>query len=275
MGAMLVSALSFVTAAQAADMPVKAPAIAPVYDWNGFYAGVNIGGGWGHSSADYASNDVSSILLFSPGVGGLPPSASIKSAGVLGGFTLGYNWQVNPTWLVGLETDFDFANVTGSDSGPAQVTGGHPVTATLNEQLDFLGTVRGRLGYLPTPNLLLFATGGFAYGRINHSGSYQMTAGGGIGSANSPSFVCFAGVDCFNGSDRSWAGGWTVGGGFEYAFAPRWTLKAEYLHVTLDAKSLTETAAGPFPGFTGNSTFNANYSRSNFDFVRVGLNLQF
>ncbi len=67
--------------------------------------------------------------------------------------------------------------------------------------------------------------------------------------------------------------GWTLGGGLEYALWQKWTVKAEYLYVSLNGNSVTETALSS-GGFLP-ASFNANFSRTNFNIVRVGLNYQF
>lgn len=172
-----VAVIGFGSVASAADMPVKAPAykapaaVAP--SWTGFYVGVNIGGGWGSRSVDYSPNDVVSIFLFDPAGGtGAPPSASFTSSGVIGGLQLGYNWQFNHNWLVGIETDFDWSGIKGSGSSSGLVNGLSPFTASVEERVKWFGTVRARLGYLPMDSLLAYITGGFAYGRVDQSGKY-------------------------------------------------------------------------------------------------------
>ena len=91
-------------------LPMKAP-VASTVNWTGFYLGANVGGGWGSRSVDYAANDPATVLLFAPapGLGGAPPSTSFKSSGAIGGLQIGYNWQFNRNWLVGVETDFDWS----------------------------------------------------------------------------------------------------------------------------------------------------------------------
>jgi opacity protein-like surface antigen len=103
--------LASLNAARAADMPVKAPPGSPeeVYRWTAFYIGGNVGGGW---SADptvtFAPNDLFSTLLLAGG------PISFSTAGPIGGFQAGYNWQLNQAWLLGVESDFDFSSITGN-----------------------------------------------------------------------------------------------------------------------------------------------------------------
>ena len=276
-----VSAVAFTQIASAADMPVNAPvykapaAVAP--SWTGFYVGANIGGGWGSRNVDYVPNDPAAVVLFGPGFNGAPPSASFTSSGVLGGLQLGYNWQFNRNWLIGLETDFDWSGIKGSGlSGGVVSLGPSPFTATADEHIKWFGTVRARLGYLPADNVLAYITGGFAYGRVEHTGMYVVNVGNGFSDNNSGfRFACHPNENatCFAGSASSVATGWTAGGGLEYAFWKNLTLKAEYLYVSLDSKSVTETATN-FAGLKP-SSFNANFNRTNFNVARLGMNYRF
>jgi outer membrane immunogenic protein len=258
----------------AADMALKAPPPPPppVYSWTGFYIGANVGGGWGSNrSVDYSSNVPHDSLFMTAGE--TPVSTSFKDSGALGGLQLGFNWQFNRIWLVGLETDFDWSGLKGSGSGTGTVPfTAIPVVATVDEQIEWFGTVRSRLGYLPMNNFLTYITGGFAYGRVDHTGSYVNNGitgfgGGGVGFG----FFCNPGT-CFTGSSSGVATGWTAGAGFEYAVSTSVTLKAEYLYVSLSSKSITETATTSGGGGLMLSSFNANYSNTNFNVARVGFN---
>jgi outer membrane immunogenic protein len=266
------------SSAQAADMPVKAP-LPPASNWTGFYFGANVGGGWGKQSVNYTPNDPNSAELFTAANGGGPPSTSFSSSGALGGLQAGYNWQADRNWLVGVETDFDWSGMKGSGLSSYLVFPTSlmlPAVSPIDEQTLWFGTVRGRFGYLPTQNLLGYFTGGFAYGRIQHTGSYINTSATpfGVGAGAQ----CNSNVPCFAGSSSSTAVGWTVGGGLEYALSQRVSIKAEYLYVNLGATSLTETALGlPFGIAPGSplSSLNANFDRTNFNVVRVGSNFRF
>lgn len=265
--------------ASAADLPVKAPAapIAVPNNWSGFYVGAHIGGGWGNRDVNFSPIDplITSFFALQDGA---PAPISFRTSGVIGGLQLGYNWQFNRNWLAGLETDFSWSGMDGSGSNSHIVNGGPggliPFTQTVSESIKWFGTVRARLGYLPTDNLLAYVTGGFAYGRVEHTGTYTDT-GNSYGIANGTfSFLCTSGVACFAGSSSKVATGWTVGGGVEYAIWQHWTLKAEYLYVSLEGKSITETALAFTPGETP-SSFTAHFNRTNFNVARVGVNYRF
>jgi outer membrane immunogenic protein len=273
-------ALSVGGSALAADMPVKAKAPPPPvnYSWTGFYFGGNVGGGWGTRHVDYVLNDpVSRAVLENA------PPPSFHTSGVIGGFQLGYNWQFDRNWLVGLETDFDWSRMKGSGSSAwlfaVNDTTNVPFTAIADEHIKWFGTVRARLGYPPTDYLLVYATGGFAYGKVEHSpGSVVNTSptvsfaigGGGFHMSCQPSSACYAGPSL---SDV--AKGWTVGGGLEYAIWSRWTLKAEYLYISLPGNSTTETAV-LFDAINFRPTsLNVAFSRTIFNVARVGMNYRF
>jgi outer membrane immunogenic protein len=262
-------------ASTAADIAFKTPP-ASAYNWTGFYIGGNVGGGWGSRDVDFTANDpATATQLFSPGVlNGQPPHSSFKTTGALGGLQLGYNWQFNRNWLAGLETDFNWSDIKGSGTTSVMLAG-FPNTVSFDERIKWFGTVRARLGYLPTSSLLTYVTGGFAYGRVERSGNYTMSAGGALGlGAGGFTASCAASANCFAGSSSSIATGWTAGAGLEYAVWKNVTLKAEYLYVSLASNSVTETALIFTPG-TSPASFNANFSRTSFNVARIGLNFRY
>jgi len=183
--------LGVVQAASAADMPtkapmVKAPIVAPI-NWTGFYIGINAGGGWG------SSNQTNSV--------GITSGAYNQSGGLVGG-TLGANWQTS-NFVVGLEGDFDWANIDGSATVGVCV-------ASCYTNLRWFSTIRPRLG-IAWGEWLAFITGGGAFGSVN--------AG-----------CCALAGPASTTSTRS---GWTIGGGVEMMFAPKWSAKVEYLYAKL------------------------------------------
>ena len=270
--ALVATSVVFVAPAFAADIAVKAPPPAPLSSWSGFYFGGNLGAGWGGRNFGYAANDPGSAALFSPILGGQPPSGSVHASGALGGFQIGRNWQFARQWVAGFEADFDLAGLRGTASGLAQFGVGVPVIAIVTDRLQSFGTVRARFGFLPGENLLVYGIGGLAYAKARDGGTYLMTAGAPSGFTGPPSFLCVAGATCFTGSNNSWIAGWTAGAGLEYAFASRWSIKTEYLFASLRSKSLTETATQPFPPQTALATFNVNSGHQIVDIIRVGIN---
>ena len=267
------------TPAFAADIAVKAPPPppAPVYSWTGWYFGGNAGAGWANRNVSYTANDLVALTSIGQGLAP-PPSASFYTSGGVVGLQLGYDYQISPIWVVGLEADFDWSGMKGSGSSLGVHAVTVPFSVPVNENIDWFGTVRGRVGYLPTPNVLAYVTGGFAYGRVKHSGSWANNSSSFFiinADGVSTSVFCAPGTTCWAGSSNSVATGWTLGGGLEYALWQQWTVRAEYLFVSLDSKTRTEAAQATLAGFPTPSTFNANFGRTSFNVVRFGVNYQF
>jgi outer membrane immunogenic protein len=192
---LVASALMTIHPAPAADMAVKAPPAAPAiaspFSWTGPYVGIVGGYGWGHSDQwNSCGTDCE---------GG---DGSFKMTGGLVGGTVGQNWQWG-AWVVGIESDASWADISGSSNacGPN----------ACGTKLDFLGTLRGRVGVPMGPNggWLPYVTGGYAYGQVKAWNSF------------------------FPGNSSDYRSGWTVGGGIEAFLAPNWTFKVEYLWVDL------------------------------------------
>jgi len=171
----------------AADLAVKAPPPGAAYiasPWDGLYIGGNVG--YGETSFSETAS-----------VPGASASASVHGNGVVGGFQAGYNKQFG-TFVLGLETDFDLTSIENT-------------TAGVSTKLPWFGTTRTRLGFLINPALLLYGTGGVAYGRVEQSVPGASVKTPGVG--------------------------WAAGAGVQYAFTPQWSIGAEYLHVELDGPS--------------------------------------
>jgi outer membrane immunogenic protein len=202
--ALVAVATPITTIASAADLkPVYKATPAPVatYSWTGFYVGGHAGYGWGKGDTSIGFID-SPVPFVGPAIaaGIVPTPFSPDPDGFIGGFQLGYNYQV-ANWVLGFETDISFAGIGGSQTINTAVPAALPLTSTVTQDLDWFGTIRGRLGWTGG-NWLIYATGGAAYGHVKSSYLVDNTVGGGnilsTGSA----------------SDTKW--GWTAGGGLEY-----------------------------------------------------------
>ncbi|HEY3677844.1 MAG TPA: outer membrane protein [Bradyrhizobium sp.] len=255
----VVAGLFGVTSALAADLPARTYTKAPImvdpgYNWSGFYIGGNLGYSWGRSS---------DTTTFSNGAGPLFTTAGTSNLdGVVGGGQIGYNWQTQ-NWVWGLEADIQGTGERGSRDitcpigvctppfGVIAVFPGPAIPATLTQQIDWFGTVRARGGLLVTPRVLLYATGGLAYGGVNTSETI-----GGFGFSNTDTRV-----------------GYTVGAGIEGAVGGDWTAKLEYLYVDLGRTSGSfATTIAALGGGTVTSTYS---SRITDNVLRVGLNYRF
>jgi outer membrane immunogenic protein len=276
-----VLSVGFGYSALGADLPIytKAPPIA--YSWTGFYAGVDVGYAWKDPTVTYTPNDPVSLAFLTGGVGGPIAPISFTDKGAFGGGQLGYNWQLNRSWLLGVETDFNGSSITGQGTASSLFLSGnvdHPAVSPLisaEQEIEWFGTVRARAGWLPTNDLLLYGTGGFAYGKVGENVSLQTNNSitrdiGGF------SAVCVANSPCYLGSSSRIATGWTAGAGVEYRVpGTNASFKLEYLYVNLGAgNTVTAVAQGVDAGTTA-SSFGAHYSSIDFNTVKLGLNWHF
>jgi outer membrane immunogenic protein len=228
----------------------KAPVVAPVSNWSGLYIGGNVGYGWGNGNTDFA---------FSPAAESANATLDTKPKGVIGGAQIGYNWQMG-SLVTGLEADIQGAGIKGT-AAPSQniATDGANLPGDFlssNEKLSWLGTVRGRLGITVTPDLLLYATGGLAYGHVDASANAHLLTN----SANPLEFP---------GSVSKTKAGWTAGAGTEWMFARNWSAKLEYLYVDLGSQS----AIGNSPVDPAIKVGYTWHTRENI--VRAGVNYHF
>jgi outer membrane immunogenic protein len=277
--------------AHAADLYTKAPAPPPAYSWTGFYAGLDVGYGWKDPTATFTPNDIGGAVGLGATSGvGLGPTAvsgvSFTNRGVFGGVEAGYNWQFNPNWVAGLEADFSWSDILGQATVGFPIGGGGtaivPGTAaiTASEQILWFGTVRPRLGWLATSNLLVYGTGGLAYGRVSQSVYHVLNSPGGGAGVGYPvdgsTIQCLNGSTCFQGTSTRTVAGWTAGAGAE-ARVPgtNASFKAEYIYVNLGGSNTFNVPNPPNfvapPGFHHGS-FNATFSGTDFHTVRIGLN---
>lgn len=187
--------LTSMSAANAADMAVKVlpSSAAPAFNWNGLYAGLNIGGGWGR---------VSNIYAFAANAGGVFPVGvdTSRPDGIIGGGQLGYNWPTGFV-VVGIETD-----IQGSSQQRGAVAPGLAATCLpgcsvpQTDKLTWFGTTRGRIG-IASGNWLAYLTGGAAYGELRSSGTFATV------------------LQIFPFSNSTTRAGRTVGGGVERHWA--------------------------------------------------------
>jgi outer membrane immunogenic protein len=244
----------------AADLPMKAlPPPVPVFTWTGCYVGANGGYGWGHNHSNLASSsDSASLGFFNPAItaGALPTAYAYTAQGGLAGGQVGCNQQTGNI-VVGMETDLDWARVNGSQSlNTSGVAGFVPGAFSSGSQLQWLGTLRGRIGFTPSDHWLVYGTGGIAYGGVNYNTS-----------------VAFPTTNDFqNISSTHTELGWTIGAGVEWAFTDAWSFKAEYLYIDLGPRNLITTGSGRAP----NPTVSLTDGFSNvYQVVKVGVNYKF
>ena len=172
-----VTLIAFVTAggsSLAADLRAKpaaykaVPAIAPGYNWTGFYIGLNAGYSWGETDIEYGQDFPAGGFLEPFGIPGCGPGCpfgfDLSPASAIGGAQVGYNWQAaGSSAVIGIEADIAWRN--GEDSVVHAINPFDVLTLTTRQRR--LGTVRGGLGWADCP-WMIYATGGVAFGNVKH-----------------------------------------------------------------------------------------------------------
>lgn len=226
------------------------------YDWTGFYAGVNAGASKNNSEVDQEYSYVN-IKRHED----VSARFDNSQTAFTGGAMLGYNYQIKNV-VLGVETDLNYLgfndvqrragsyyviepwNVDASYKGKAQI------------DANWYGTLRGRLGYA-VDNLLIYGTGGLAYGGIEAGGHLEVS-------------TSLGGME-WDGSNSATKLGWAVGGGLEYGLN-RWTLGAEYLFVDLNTTEWDGDANGPWALANTDLTGWVDYQ---FSVIRATAKLRF
>jgi outer membrane immunogenic protein len=281
--ACIIALLTLGTASAVAEEMAVAPsayitAAVPYLQWSGFYIGLNGGYGLSNSSVSYSPDDPAA-QLGTCGAGGAPkgqciPSTDFHRNGPLFGGQAGFNWQISSLWLIGAEADYQWANFEGTGASTFQLGGVGTTSMFAKQTVESFGTARVRMGVIFPNPLLLYGTGGLAFGRANENLNVPAVGTGGVHSG-SFSYSCTAGApSCFAGSSTNTLWGWTLGGGAEYALTSNVTLKAEVLYLHLEAPSATATALGVI-GATAPSSIQGEFSPIHVLVARTGLNLRF
>jgi outer membrane immunogenic protein len=248
----------------AAPAYTKAPMLAPVFSWTGFYIGGTAGAAW--TKADVSLNTVNGTNpLYNPlDIPNLNAfgSPSLSQTNAIYGFKAGYNQQWG-AWVLGVEGDissFRFNRASTNSGNPFVVTfpnfGSGQMSTSVSTS--WLSTIRARAGFA-ADHWLFYGTGGAAIANVGFSNNYVGFSPQG------------AGFEFENSSASGTRVGWAAGAGVEYAITPHWVLSAEYLHVDLGSIS----AAGLV------TTGNANTATFNFstkvtsDIARGGVAYKF
>ena len=262
LGMPLVAAFAFAAfPALAADLNAgykNAPVYAAPSNWTGFYLGVNGGYGWGARSSTLDTQAIDSDLV--PAVIGAA-SSTFSNEGGFGGGQLGYNVQRDRI-VFGVEADIQGANIAGKAFSEANADGEVITDAWANSNLDWFGTFRGRLGY-SFGGTLVYATGGLAFGGVRDSLTQTVTS---QNTTPLPTTVSDS------ASRNTTLTGYVVGGGFETALTPSWSVKAEYQYIDLGSTSLSTTHDIPYPQAHVDSGSASVAIDHTYHTARVGLN---
>ncbi len=257
----------------AADLSVsRAPVYAP-FTWTGLYGGVNVGYGWGDPQI---TSLITSFVEPAPGVTGASSSASGTSnsgRSALGGFQAGFNLQTG-SWVYGVETDLSVTKlqaaapviVTSSSAFGGSDAASLQTTSSATASIDWFGTLRGRLGFA-WDRVLIYGTGGFSYGlvRLTDGAFFNGVAGG---------TVAFNSTD--TPKDSVIKGGWTAGGGIDYAYTNNIILSFTYMHVDLGGDTVFSRFKRPNNILGGASTtvvrgWSQTSTSFDFDVVRAAI----
>lgn len=230
------------------------PALLPAKPrWTGFYIGGSFGGA--EQTSPIAVGGVGPRNLVQSSIAARNVAPRLSPSGNKATFTgqLGFNFQLGPM-VLGAETDFSAMHVGGSKASTVNPFGVQ-VTTQAETELFTLGTVRARAGFA-FGDLMVFATGGYAYGHLGQRGMIVPAP------ANNPTYV---------GTNPVMASGWTMGGGMEYALGPVIKLRLDYLHYDLGTQTII---LGETAGFFANE-YATMRAKTRGDTVRMGLNIGF
>jgi outer membrane immunogenic protein len=214
-------------AASAADLPrrtapvapIPAPAI-PIFTWSGFYVGLQAGYAWGNNNRDFGT--VTTVDLDGDG---LADVAAVDNGffgndddndGFVGGAHAGYNFQFGSI-VLGAEADIEATGIGGGREFAFVDRFGNTYTVNSGNDIDWQGSVRGRVGFA-FDRALIYATGGLAF--ADFAGNGETFTG---------PFGTF-----FGSRDDGVEWGWTLGAGVEYAFTNNLTTRVEYRYTNFE-----------------------------------------
>jgi len=246
LGAVALAAFGVTAPASAADLAARPytkappPMIAAIYDWSGFYIGLNGGGGWSDKCWDNTVfRGVATVPAFAEGCH--------DATGAVAGGQIGYRWQAS-SWVFGLEAQGDWADLKGSNVSRDFFRA--PGDTTNQSRIDAIGLFTGQIGY-SWNTFLLYVKGGAAVTHDKYDGFVVNQA------ILDPHFD--------RASETRWGG--VVGVGGEFAFTPNWSFAIEYDHLFMGDRDLNFTATGAVPLATRTDRI-----RQDVDLVTVRLN---
>lgn len=259
--------------------------INPSLNWTGFYIGGNAGY-WESPNKTVTTTGSPRFInqafeLGSSNIANALAQMAINNFwlnpyGFIGGGQAGYNYQYSNGFLLGVNIDFD--GLTNSNNSYAlqktvnlvDFDESYVGSLAFKQKINYLGTVRARLGYLCNPTVLLYATGGFAYGNVTLDTTW--TAQESLGP------TVFPAITAQNNINKTLTG-WTAGVGVEWLFKPHWSAGFEYTYYDLDnvnsSVTLAQINGSLSPAILwGSAAANAALSVA-FSTIRVGINYHF
>lgn len=191
----------------------KPATVAAKGDWTGLYVGADLGLAFGSSSDNFSLIDAGRLDQLAPFS---PSSIDFSDIGGTFGPEAGYRWQ-SGRLVLGAEADVARAWFGDHGSSSGTIAPGRPFDIGQKASLDWLGMLRGSIGYAPTASWLLYVNGGLAVGAVTNQTDLAFPVTG----------------TSYTGSRSSWQAGWTIGAGLAYRFASRWDVRLEYLRYDL------------------------------------------
>ncbi|WP_157235588.1 outer membrane protein [Methylosinus sp. LW4] len=244
------------------ERPIGATAT-PVADWSGLYLGANGGYTWAGDTETAFTYGGSGGFAALAAAGALAPNVALDSRGFIGGIQIGYNLNPSDKILAGLEADLQGLTVGNSTLSACRGSGVDSTFLQAQRNQHYLGTVRARFGYLVTPAILAFGTGGLAFGEAILNPSY-------FAPLHSPILNFGVGNNGLVGyvDMRS---GWTAGAGLEWMPSPSWSIKTEYLRYDLGTANTANIGPLYYADKAGLSSV-AWKAHINGNILRAGLN---
>jgi outer membrane immunogenic protein len=218
---------------RAAVAPAFLPMPIPFYNWTGFYIGGNLG--FAREASTLTDNRFDVVF------------DKVRSGFIAGG-QIGYNWQISPQFVLGVEWMFDGTNISSdTDTATVRDPTGHLVTLQGNTKVDWISTLAARFGWAAY-NWLFYAKAGTGW--VHDTATV----------ADSTDGITVSAADT--------RGGWLLGAGIEYGFTPNWSVRVEWDHLGL--------ADVTRPGFINPvvPVDTVTFSR-HFDLLTLGLNYRF
>ncbi|AMN43063.1 outer membrane protein [Rhodoplanes sp. Z2-YC6860] len=241
-------------------------AIAAAHSWSGLYAGIDAGWGWN----DLTATSVNSVAT-APAV--LSAQHDLGASGPLFGGHIGYNWQIDPKFVIGVEGDIVGTGIKASsaqtpscDLAFCQVSTARGAVMTMSQEVNWLASVRGRVGAVWGPGMI-YATGGAAWANVDYKGD-----------TGDAFFGCTTSVGgCeYPAASNATKTGWVAGGGYEATLIGNWTVRAEYLYYSFGGETLV-AAPTPTAGCTAFAPCTTNYTFPDLKIhtARAGVSYKF
>jgi opacity protein-like surface antigen len=245
----LVSAATFglalTQAASAADLPVKAVALAPAaVDWSGVYVGVHAG--YGGGMKDWWVGEV------------FGPTHDFAASGFLAGGQVGINKQIG-SLVFGLELEGSWANIRGAQNMRLEEPFFIDTNTTVTSRIEALATAAGRVG-LAADRWLVFAKGGIAGAWEKHSSN----------GASNDLFFGAPSSTSVSGNEYRWAP--MIGFGAEYALEGNWAIKAEYDYLHFGNRSVRMSGSRTSAGITTPFSFDVPIGQDSIHLIKIGAN---